>query len=190
MAGRSTRTFVKEGSWDRVMSKLKEGDYVMMQFGHNEGSKPDTTRSGYRGVLRGSGDDSVSLIWPDGKAEIVHTYGWYIKKFIRDTRAKGATPVVLSMIPRNQFSEGKVKRADKDFGKWAKDVATAEGAMFIDLNNITADKYDEWGPEKVKPLFFGDHTHTSKEGARDNAASIVDGIKMNKNNPLNKYLVN
>src|SRR5689334_20610681 len=54
MAGRSTRTFVKEGRWDKVLSSLKEGDYVLMQFGHNEGSRPDTTRAGYRGVLRGT----------------------------------------------------------------------------------------------------------------------------------------
>ena len=77
-----------------------------MQFGHNEGSKPDTTRGGYRGVLKGTGEDSVQLTWPDGKLETVHSYGWYLKKFIRDAKAKGATPIVLSMIPRNQFNEG------------------------------------------------------------------------------------
>ena len=189
MAGRSTRTFIKEGRWDNVMSSLKKGDYVMMQFGHNEGSRPDTTRAGYRGVLKGTGEDSVQLTWPNGTVETVHTYGWYIRKFIRDAKSKGATPIVLSMIPRNQFREGKVVRAEKDYGKWAKEVAEAEGAMFIDLNAITADKYDAWGPEKVKAYFPGDHTHTNQEGARVNAASVVDGIKINLKNPLNQYLV-
>jgi lysophospholipase L1-like esterase len=80
-------------------------------------------------------------------------------------------------------------RADKDYGKWAKEVADAEGVLFIDLNAITADKYDSWGPEKVKTYFPGDHTHTNQEGARVNAASIVDGIKANPKNPLNQYLV-
>lgn len=188
MAGRSTRTFIKEGRWDRVLSTLKKGDYVMMQFGHNEGSKPDTSRRGNRGVLRGTGSDSVQLTWKDGMIETVHSYGWYIRKFVRDTRAKGATPIVLSMIPRNEFRDGKVLRADKDYGKWAKEVAEEEGAIFIDLNGITADKYDEWGPEKVKTFFPGDHTHTNKDGARINAASVVDGIKVNANNPLNQYL--
>src|SRR5690606_4444166 len=74
MAGRSTRTFVKEGRWSAVSSQLKPGDYVMMQFGHNEGSKPDTTRGGYRGVLRGIGEETKELIWPDGTPETVHTY--------------------------------------------------------------------------------------------------------------------
>jgi rhamnogalacturonan acetylesterase len=189
MAGRSTRTFIKEGRWDKVLSTMKKGDYVMMQFGHNEGSKPDTTRGGYRGVLKGTGEDSVQLTWPNGTLETVHSYGWYLKKFIRDAKAKGATPIVLSMIPRNQFNEGKVRRADKDYGRWAKEVADAEGVIFIDLNAITADKYDAWGPEKVKEFFPGDHTHTNKEGARVNAASVVNGIKLNPANLLNQYLL-
>ena len=188
MAGRSTRTFIKEGRWDRVLSTLKKGDYVMMQFGHNEGSKPDTNHAGYRGVLKGIGEDTVQLTWPNGTIETVHSYGWYIRKFILDTKAKGATPIVLSMIPRNEFRDGKVLRADKDYGLWAKQIADEEGVIFIDLNAITADKYDAWGPEKVKTYFPGDHTHTNQEGARINAASIVDGIKANPKNSLNQYL--
>ncbi len=189
MAGRSTRTFIKEGRWDKVLATLKKGDYVMMQFGHNEGSKPDTTRGGYRGVLKGIGEDSVGLTWPDGTLETVHSYGWYIRKFVSDTKAKGATPIVLSMIPRNEFREGKVLRADKDYGLWAKQIADAEGVMFIDLNAITADKYDAWGAEKVATFFPGDHTHTNQEGAKVNAASVVDGIKANSKNSLNNYLI-
>lgn len=189
MAGRSTRTFIKEGRWDKVLSTLKKGDYVLMQFGHNEGSKPDTSRAGYRGVLKGTGEDTVQLTWPNGTIETVHTYGWYVRKFISDAKAKGATPIILSMIPRNEFREGKVLRANKDYGKWAKEVADGEGVLFIDLNAITADKYDAWGPEKVKTFFPGDHTHTNQEGARVNSASVVDGIKANPKNPLNQYLI-
>ena len=189
MAGRSTRTFIKEGRWDRVLNVLQKGDYVMMQFGHNEGSRPDTTRAGYRGVLRGTADDSVELTWPDGTREVVHSYGWYIRKFIMDVKAKGATPIVLSMIPRNEFRDGKVMRAANDYGKWARESAEKEGAFFIDLNTITADKYDEWGPDKVKQFFPGDHTHTNKEGAAVNAASVVDGIRQNPKIELNKYLL-
>jgi len=188
MAGRSTRTFIKEARWNTVLSTLKKGDYVMMQFGHNEGSRPDTTRGGYRGVLKGNSEDTVQLTWPDGTVETVHTYGWYLRKFVREAKEKGATPIVLSMIPRNEFRDGKIVRADKDYGKWAKEVADAEGVQFIDLNTITADKYDGFGPDKVKNYFPGDHTHTNQEGARVNAASVVDGIKANTKNPLNKYL--
>ena len=189
MAGRSTRTFIKEKRWEKVMSTLTEGDYVIMQFGHNEGSKPDTSRAGYRGVLRGTGDETVQLTWKDGTVETVHTYGWYLKKFIQEAKSKGARPIVCSMIPRNQWADGKVKRANNDFGKWAKEVAESEGAFFIDLNAITADKYDVLGPDEVKKLFHGDHTHTNVDGAKINAASVVHGIRnLSSELPLVNYL--
>jgi rhamnogalacturonan acetylesterase len=188
MAGRSTRTFIKENRWHRVDSMLRPGDYVLMQFGHNEGSKPDTNKAGYRGVLKGTGPDTVALTWPNGTKETVHTYGYYLRKFIRETKAKGATPIVLSMIPRNEFRNGKVLRADSSYGKWAKEVAEQEKVQFIDLNGITANKYDAWGADSVKKYFPGDHTHTNKMGATVNAESIVEGIKANKKITLNKYL--
>lgn len=188
MAGRSTRTFIKEGRWEKVLSSLKPGDFVLMQFGHNEGSRPDTSRAGYRGVLRGIGDTTVTLSWKDGTKETVLTYGAYLRKFIKEAKAKGATPVVLSMIPRNQFKEGKVVRADKDFGKWAKEVAELEQVAFVDLNKITADKYDEMGPDKVKAFFPGDHTHTNEAGATVNAASVAEGLKLHKDLALGNYV--
>jgi rhamnogalacturonan acetylesterase len=188
MAGRSTRTFLSEGRWDKVLETLKPGDFVTMQFGHNDGSIPDTTKAGRRGVLKGTGEETKVLTWPDGKVETVHTYGWYIRKFVRETKAKGATPIVLSMIPRNIFKNGKVVRANNDFGKWAADVAKEENAYFVDLNKITADKYDALGPDKVKLYFPGDHTHTNLEGAKINAASVVEGIRELKKCNLKKYL--
>ena len=188
MAGRSTRTFIKEGRWDKVMSTIKKGDYLIIQFGHNEGSKPDTSKAGRRGVLRGTGEETVELTWPDSTKEIVHTYGWYLRKFVQDAKSKGAIPIIASMIPRNEFREGKVQRADKDFGKWAAEVARQEGVYFIDLNAITADKYDAMGPDKVKEFFPGDHTHTNEAGAVINAASVTEGIRLLKDLALNNYL--
>ncbi|MEN2284128.1 rhamnogalacturonan acetylesterase [Algoriphagus sp. SE2] len=188
MAGRSTRTFIKEGRWEKVLSTIKPGDFVIMQFGHNEGSNPDTTRAGYRGVLRGLGDETKELIWPDGSQEIVHTYGWYLEKFIKETKSKGATPIVASMIPRNKFKDGEVERANQDFGKWAKEVARRQGVPFIDLNSIIADQYDIWGPFVVKGLFEKDHTHTNEAGARINAWSVTEGIRRLTNIDLKDYL--
>ncbi len=101
------------------------------------------------------------------------------------------------MIPRNQWnytvkgdttSKQFVKRAGNDFGKWAMDVALAEQVDFIDLNSITADKYDQMGPEAVKKYFPGDHTHTNEEGARVNAASVAAGIRQLKKSGLQQYL--
>lgn len=199
MAGRSTRTFIKEKRWERVLSEMKPGDFLIMQFGHNEGSKPDTSKAGYRGVLKGTGEDSLQLTWKDSTVETVHTYGWYLRKFVREAKAKGVTPIICSMIPRNQWeysvkndttSKKVVKRADKDYGKWAKEVADAEGVFFIDLNSITATKYDALGPDEVKKFFPGDHTHTNTDGAKVNAASVVEGIQLFNELLLNKYLIN
>ncbi|WP_443938974.1 rhamnogalacturonan acetylesterase [Pedobacter sp. MW01-1-1] len=188
MAGRSTRTYLSEGRWDKVLSVLKPGDYITMQFGHNDGSAPDTTKAGRRGVLKGTGEETKVLTWPDGKVETVHTYGWYLRKFVREAKAKGAIPIVVSMIPRNEFRNGKVLRVDKDFGKWAAEVAKEEKAYFVDLNKITADKYDAMGPEKVKEFFPGDHTHTNLAGAMLNAQSVVEGIKLLEDCKLSTYL--
>ena len=189
MAGRSTRTFIKEKRWEKVLSTLKQGDYLMMQFGHNEGSKPDTSRAGYRGVLRGTGNDSVILTWQDSSIEVVHSYGWYLRKFIREAKEKGATPIVCSMIPRNQWTEGKVRLANNDFGKWAKEVAESEGISFIDLNTLTAAKYNVMGESEVAKLFYKDHTHTNEAGAKINAASVVEGIKLLNALSLVNFLV-
>lgn len=196
MAGRSTRTFVKEGRWRVVDSLLKPGDYVLMVFGHNEGAKPGVVgpnpdanqRATARGVLKGIGEDTVHLTWADGTPEIVHSYGWYMRQFIRDAKAKGATPIVLSMIPHNIFKNGKVPRADTTYGKWSKQVADQEGVMFIDMNNLTANKYEQWGADSVNKLFAPDKTHTTPAGARVNAQSVVEGIRANPQNPLNQYL--
>lgn len=188
MAGRSTRTFLSEGRWNKVLETLKPGDFVTMQFGHNDGSAPDTTKAGRRGVLRGTGEETKMLTWPDGKVETVHTYGWYLRKFVREAKAKGAMPIIVSMIPRNQFKDGKVLRVANDFGKWASEVANEEQIYFVDLNRIVADKYDAMGPEKVKAFFPGDHTHTNLEGAKLNALSVTEGIKALKGCPLAQYL--
>jgi rhamnogalacturonan acetylesterase len=189
MAGRSTRTFIKEGRWEKVLSTLKPGDYVLMQFGHNEGSVPDTTKAGYRGVLKGTGTETKELTWPDGTRETVYTYGAYLRRFIREAKAKGATPVVVSMIPRNQWKDGRVLRADQNYGKWAREVAAGEGASFVDLNTLVADQYDRMGPAEVAGLFQGDHTHTNQKGAELNAACVAAGIgQLTPDSGLRQYL--
>ncbi|TDN35897.1 rhamnogalacturonan acetylesterase [Hymenobacter sp. UV11] len=188
MAGRSTRTFISEGRWAKTIAAIRPGDFLIMQFGHNEGSVPDTTKAGRRGVLRGTGLETKPLVWPDGHPETVNTYGWYLRKFIQEAKAKGATPIVCSMIPRNEWKDGKVIRADQDFGKWAAEVARQEGVAFINLNELTARKYDQLGPEATKKFFPGDHTHTNPAGAQVNAESVVEGIRADKKLALNKYL--
>lgn len=177
IGGRSSRTFITEGRWERILAVLKPGDYVLIQFGHNDGGALDDT-SRARGSIKGIGDESKEIYNPIRKQqEVVYTYGAYLRKYVADAKAKGAIPIICSPVPRDNWKEGKVNRANNDYGKWAKEVAAATGSFFIDLNNNIANKYDAMGAEKVKPLFIGDHTHTSKEGAQLNAATVAESLK-------------
>jgi len=188
--GRSSRTFLTEGLWEQIASRLQPGDFVLMQFGHNDGGALTDARA--RASLKGNGDETQEVMnAATGQKEVVHTYGWYLRRYIADTRAKGATAIVLSPVPRNIWIENrKVARAANDYGKWAAEAARAAGAFFVDLNEIIALRYEALGPEKVKTLYFGvDHTHTTPAGAEVNAASVVEGLRGLKECPLRAYLL-
>ena len=186
MAGRSARTFLDEGRWDKVYDALKPGDFVLIQFGHNDGGDINIGKA--RGELHGSGDESkVFLMEKTGKYLVVYTFGWYLRKFIRDAQEKGAIPIVLSHTPRNKWKDGQIERNSKSYGKWTREAAEATGACFIDLNKISADKLQKMGPKKSAVFYNTDHTHTSLKGARMNAQSIAEGLKVT-DCPLKKYL--
>ena len=181
-AGRSSRTFVTEGLWDKVLGDLKPGDFVLIQFGHNDGGPLDTGRA--RGSLPGLGEEAREIVKQDGSKETVHTYGWYMRKFIADTRSKGATPIVLSLTVRNIWKDGRVERGSGRFGAWSSEIALAQKTAFVDVTNIIADRYEKLGEEKVKTLFPADHTHTSQEGADMNAAAVIAGLKLFRELPF------
>jgi rhamnogalacturonan acetylesterase len=189
IGGRSSRTFITEGRWDKILQTLKKGDYVIMQFGHNDASPLDDTARA-RGTIKGIGDDSTEIYNPIRKIkEVVHTYGWYMRKYVKETKAKGAIPVICSLIPRNGWKEGKVNRSADSYALWAKQIAEQEGAFFIALNDIVADEYDKLGEEKVKPLFHGDNTHTSKEGALLNVQLVATALKQLNPGKIKKYML-
>jgi rhamnogalacturonan acetylesterase len=187
-AGRSSRTFITEGLWDKVLSDMKKGDFVIIQFGHNDGGAiNDATRA--RGSLRGTGEETQEIDNLLTKQhEFVHTYGWYMRKMVADTRGKGATPLILSLTVRNIWKDGRVERGSGRFGQWAAEIADSQGVRFIDLTSLIADKYEQMGEAKVKDLFASDHTHTNSAGAELNAELVVAGLKMLKGRPLNRYL--
>lgn len=188
IGGRSSRTFLTEGRWDKIMANLKKGDYVIMQFGHNDGGPLDDTARA-RGTIRGIGEESKEVYNPIQKRqEVVHSYGWYMRKYIKDAKAKGAIPIVCSPIPRNDWKEGKVNRSANSYSGWAEQVAKEEGAFFINLNELVAAKYEEMGADAVKPFFPVDHTHTNREGAQLNAQIVAAKLKELKIADLNKYM--
>ncbi len=117
----------------------------------------------------------------------MHTYGWYLRKIIADSKAKGATPIICSPIPRKSWAGGKVNRSAGSYGGWAAQVARSQNAPFLNLNEIIARQYDALGQARVEPLFADADTHTTRAGAELNAASVVAGLKALPADPLAPY---
>jgi lysophospholipase L1-like esterase len=160
----------------------------LIELGHNDGGAVnDASRA--RGSLPGLGDETQEIDNLLTKQhEIVHTYGWYLRKMIADARTKGATPILLSLTVRNIWKDGRVERGSGKFAQWTAEVAQAQKVIFVDHTKLIADKYEQLGEAKVKELFGPDHTHTSPAGAELNASLAVIGLKMIKGQPFNRYL--
>jgi lysophospholipase L1-like esterase len=178
VGGLSSRTFLTGGYWAKVLAMMKPGDFVVMQFGHNDGGALDGALAG-RVSLPGTGEDTREV-----PGEVVHSFGWYLRKYIADTRAKGATPVVCTLVPRKIWMDGKIHRDSENYAGWAAAVAKSENVALIDLNEIIARKYDRLGPAQVDALFADEHTHTSRAGAEINADSVIEGLKGLATDPL------
>src|SRR5687768_4838474 len=156
IGGRSSRSFQAEGRWDKVLAELRPGDFLLIQFGHNDGGNPKTDPKG-RGSLRGGGEETVE-VEANGKTEIVHTFGWYLRKYARDAKAKGAHPILGSYVPRNDWTDGKVVRGS--YVKPTREAAGAAGVAFIDLHELAARRYEQLGAAKVKEFFPHEHSQT------------------------------
>ena len=213
-AGRSTRTYMNDNRWEEVYNTLRPGDYVLIQFGHNDIGGIDRDKE--RGVIATYKDTCrVYKSAASGKYEVVYSFGWYLKKMIQDCKEKGATPIILSFTPRNEWHKGTgstvgklypvcekknrqyIERRNDDYiTEWDKIIAEETGVEFVDIHNISADAIDkvcgkakssEKAKAKANAYFNHDHTHTSMLGARNNAQSLAKGLRKN-NSPLTQYL--
>ena len=181
VGGTGVRSFRDAGYWDYVVKKLKPGDVVLIQFGHND--------NGPRAPLKGMGAEVEERENPATKQKSpMHTWGHYLRQYIADARAKGATPIVCSLIPRKIWRDGKIARTSDGHADWARDVAQAENAGFIDLHELIARDYDALGAEKVNPFFADERVHTSAAGAEFNAVRVVQGLRALPQNPVAGYL--
>lgn len=189
IAGRSSRSYIREGAWDLVLAEMKPGDYVLLQMGHNDGGQLDGPQA--RGSLKGLGAETKDVTLPDGRIETVHTYGWYMRKYIEDTRARQATPLLLSLTIRNIWNTGSDDKPhiERDMGYDAeiRELAVEEHIAYIDMATIEADRLEEMGPARTALLFPVDHTHTSAEGAELNAECVALALRQ-AHSPLVKYL--
>lgn len=185
--GRSSRTFITEGLWDQLLADVKKGDTVLIQFGHNDGG-PINARPA-RGSLPGLGEETQDIqSITTNQPETVHTFGHYLRKMIADTKAKGATPIILSLTLRNIWKDGKIERGSGRYSQWSYEVAKSAAIPFIDLMNTQADAFDAMGEDAVKALYQQDHTHFNAKGADIHAATIVSLLKGLRPSPITNLL--
>lgn len=178
--GRSSRGYVEEGLWGKVLEQMQPGDWVLLQFGHNDSANSKNYPDRVSG--KGNGDELSEVDSAGGKKQ-VHSYGWYLRQYAKDAKEKGATLIILSPVPRNQWADGKIKRGFDGYVDWAAQAAKDGGTLYIDLNAIAADRYDALGQEAAAKM-FNDTQHTTKAGAKINAESVVAGIRQLKDCPL------
>jgi len=158
--GRSTLSFINENRWKAVCDSIQPGDYVIIQFGHND-EKPN----------------------PDRHTEPFTTYKDNLKKFITETREHKATPVICSSIVRRHFDgKGNLKDTHGDYIKAAQQVAAETKTMYVDMEKLTRDLVAGMGPESSKSLFLftnkkQDSTHLNVQGADKVAKLFADDCK-------------
>ncbi len=178
--GRSTKSFITEHRWDTVMSRLKAGDFVMIQFGHNDQKVEDSNRSAPAHTL----------------------YKENLIRFVNDVRHKGATPILITPVMRRKFDDaGKFVDQHGDYPGVVKEVATMMNVPLIDLHKSSEALIVKEGVENSRRLFLNitanhfknykgkeeDNTHFSEYGASSMASLICQSIK-DQNLPLAKYL--
>ena len=178
--GRSTKSFIREGRWDSVLAQLKKGDYVFIQFGHNDAKITDSTRytNPYTGYRR-------NLI-----------------RYVNESRSKGAKPVLFSPIVRRKFNEnGTLEDAHGAYPFVMREVARDLDVPFVDMQLMSEDLVLSLGPERSKELYLWvnpgeydmypegkqDNTHFTQKGAIEMARLAMDGLKQ-LNLDIVKYL--
>jgi lysophospholipase L1-like esterase len=167
--GRSTRTFISEGLWQKLINDVHKGDYVFIQFGHNDEVLAKTDR----------------YTPPDD-------YKANLARFITEIRNKKANPVLLTPVSRRQFdSAGHIKETHELYSNLVREVARKYNVPFIDMDEKSKDLLQKFGPENSKLLFMqlepgehpnypdgrNDNTHFNELGARKIAQLVLTGIK-------------
>lgn len=193
--GRSSRTFITEGHWDKMLAEVRAGDFVIIQFGHNDAGAlnqepPGSTRPlRARGTIPGIGEESEEIDNViTGKHETVHSFGWYLRKMISDTRARGATPILMTLTRTNTWEGGRITCPSDTYRRWDWQTARGEGVAFVDLSRIIADRYQREGESAVTAQFINDTVHTNVVGAGKNAADAVSGLRSLRDLPFRKML--
>ena len=159
--GRSTKSFIDLGLWDKVLDAVQEGDYVFIQFGHNDAKESDPAR--------------YAAPWG--------AYQENLRLFVDGVRSKGATPVLLTPVARRWFKDGVLDRnCHTDYPAAMKAVAEEKGVPLLDITTPTLDWLEALGDEASEAYFMistgkNDNTHTVASGARKVTEIVCDAIR-------------
>jgi lysophospholipase L1-like esterase len=159
-SGETLKSFITGLRLDKILSQIRKGDYLFMQFGHNDQKES----------------------WPQTYVEPFTTYKQYLKVFIAEARRRGAIPVLVTPMQRRNFDGGKIRNTLGDFPEAVRQTAAEEHVALIDLNKMSVAFYEALGPAKAPLAFSGgtDVTHHSAYGAYELARCVVEGIRANK----------
>jgi lysophospholipase L1-like esterase len=175
--GRSSRTFLTQGFWSNLTLRLKAGDWVLIQFGHNDGGElNDPSRA--RGVIPTTGTETIQIQnLLTRRPETVRSFGSYLRQMVRETLDHGARPVLLSPTLHNVWVDGTLTRANGPWRELTRTIARETGAAFIDHTALIAEVYVAMGPLAVRELFPGDPIHPNFAGADLNARLVASALR-------------
>ena len=163
VAGRSARSYTREGRFSTIASEVKSGDWVIIEFGHNDGGSLTPTDNG-RSDCPGTGDETCTTVY-NGVTETVLTFPKYLENAAALFKAKGANVLISSQTPNNPWEAGTYTYSPSRFVGYAELAAQTAGVSYVDHGAYVADIYKTQGATVVDAYFPNDHTHTSPTGA-------------------------
>ncbi len=191
--GRSSRTFMNEGKLEDLIGKLKQGDTVLIQWGHNDSY--DLFDANGRGSLHGLGDETMEVTRFDGKPEVLHTFGWYMRYEVARIRGAGAIPIIMTLTVRDRWNaDGTIERnplpnINMDnlnrfheppiYSVWSAQIAQQVFTTLLDVHNMIADHDEKVGKDVVSTYYnsAGDPTHRNPTGAAVDAEISLACLK-------------
>lgn len=180
IGGRSARSYTNEGRFQAVADAVQSGDIVVIEFGHNDGGSPESNDNG-RSDCPGSGTETCIS---DVTGEVVYTFVFYVIEASRLMLEKGATVILSSQTPNNQWETGSYEGAPSRFvgyQKIATDAIADPGVTFVDNFQAVSNMYLDLGADAVNAFYPNDHTHTSPEGADAIAGAFAGAIAQGLN---------
>ncbi|WZH42036.1 SGNH hydrolase-type esterase domain-containing protein [Fusarium acuminatum] len=180
IGGRSARSYTNEGRFQEIIDVVKKGDIVVIEFGHNDGGSP-TKNDNKRSDCPGSGTE---VCISDVTGEKVYTFVFYVSQAAKALVAKGATVILSSQTPNNQWETGTFEPGAPRFVGYVPIAAKAlasSSVTYVDHFAAVTNMYKKLGSSKVNSLYPKDHTHTSPEAADLIAKAFVQAIEQELN---------